>query len=288
VNSAALERLLNGCTALGLLEKRGDNYVNAPVAERWLRRKSDHTLAGYILYSDQALFPLWGHLADAVREGTPRWQQTFGGEADIFAHFYRTDEAMHDFLLGMHGFGLLSSPHVARAFDLTPFRRMIDLGGGTGHLALEVRRRWPNMQCAVFDLPRVIAVAKQFGARAGGDGIEYIEGDFFGGPLPAADLYALGRILHDWNDDKALALLRRIRERLSERGGVLIAEILLDDDGTGPVAGLMQSLNMLICTEGRERTLREYAALLNEAGFGDVQGVRTGAPLDAILARVSK
>jgi acetylserotonin N-methyltransferase len=118
--------------------------------------------------------------------------------------------------------------------------------------------------------------------------MEYITGDFFNDPLPPADLYSLGRILHDWADEKALGLLRKIAAALPDGGGVLIAEILLDEDRTGPVSGLMQSLNMLVCAEGRERTLSEYTALLGAAGFGEVQGVRTGAPLDAILARVAR
>jgi acetylserotonin N-methyltransferase len=283
-NAGALERLLDGCVGLRLLEKHGGEYANTAVAEAWLRRRADRTLAGYILYSDQALYPMWAHLQDAVREASPRWAQTFGRQADIFAHFYRTDEAMRDFLLGMHGFGLLSSPRVVRAFDLSRFRRLVDLGGATGHLAMEARRRWANLECAVFDLPRVIEVAKEFGAREG-VAVEYIAGDFFSDPLPPADLYSLGRILHDWSDEKAVTLLRKVHEALPTGGAVLIAEILLDDDRSGPVTGLMQSLNMLICTEGRERTLPEFAALLSAAGFDDVQGARTGAPLDAVLAR---
>jgi acetylserotonin N-methyltransferase len=284
-NAGALERLLDGCAGLGLLEKNAEGYANLPVAQAWLRRGSDHTLAGYILYSDQALYPMWAHLEEAVREASPRWTQTFGSAADIFAHFYRTDEAMRDFLLGMHGFGLVSSPRVAAAFDLSSFHRLVDLGGGTGHLAAEVQKQWPRVACAVFDLPRVIAVAREFRAREGGQ-LEYIAGDFFADPLPPADLYAMGRILHDWSDEKALLLLSRMRAALPPGGGVLIAEILLDEDRGGPVSGLMQSLNMLVCTEGRERTLSEYEALLRAAGFIEVRGVRTGAPLDAILARV--
>jgi len=78
---AAVDRLLDACVSLGLLEKRGDEYVNTPVADEYLRRSSPRTLAGYILYSNAALYPMWGHLEDAVMEGTHRWKQTFGLEA---------------------------------------------------------------------------------------------------------------------------------------------------------------------------------------------------------------
>ncbi len=109
-------------------------------------------------------------------------------------------------------------------------------------------------------------------------------GDFFADPLPPADLYGLGRILHDWNEEKIHRLLVKIRAALPANGALLVGEKLLDDDKLGPVPGQMQSLNMLVCTEGRERSLPEYRALLEAAGFRSVEGRRTGTPLDAILA----
>jgi acetylserotonin N-methyltransferase len=94
----------------------------------------------------------------------------------------------------------------------------------------------------------------------------------------------LGRILHDWTEERIGLLLGRIHDALPSGGGLLIAETLLDDDGLGPVPALMQSLNMLVCTEGRERTAAGYRVLLERAGFGAVEARRTGGPLDAVLA----
>ena len=111
-----------------------------------------------------------------------------------------------------------------------------------------------------------------------------MEGDFFEDPLPVADLYAVGRILHDWTEEKIGRLLQKIVAVLPPEGGLLVAERLLNEDGVGPLPANMQSLNMLICAEGRERSLGEYTRLLRDAGFASVEGWRTGAPLDAILA----
>jgi acetylserotonin N-methyltransferase len=277
---AAMDRLLEACVSLGLLEKRGAEYVNTPVADEYLRRSSPRTLSGYVRYSNAALYRLWEHLEEAVIEGTNRWQQTFGGEGGVFAHFFRTEESKRDFLTGMHGFGMLSSPSVVAAFDLSRFEHFVDLGGGTGHLALAASDRYPGMSAAIFDLPAAIDLAKEFV----GDRAMLISGDFFADPLPPADLYAIGRILHDWSEEKIRLLLKKIHSALPDRGGLLIAERLLDDDRAGPVATHMQSLNMLVCTEGRERTFREYATLLREAGFREIEGRGTGTPLDAVLA----
>ena len=107
---------------------------------------------------------------------------------------------------------------------------------------------------------------------------------FFSDPLPEADIFALGRILHDWSEEKIRTLLAKVWERLPAGGALLIAEKLLDGDKSGPMPALMQSLSMLVCTEGKERTLAEYTALLHQAGFAHVEGRVTAAPLDAILA----
>jgi acetylserotonin N-methyltransferase len=280
-NVDALERLLDGCVGLGLLVHEGDTYRNSEVSEEYLSRKSPKTMAGYVTYSDRVLYQLWGNLGDAVREGSHRWLQTFGVDGPIFNHFFRTPEARAEFLLGMHGLGMASSAQVVAAFDLGGYRKLVDLGGGTGHLAMAARGRYPGLHAAVFDLPEAIETAKQFVD----DRVELIPGDFFSGPLPAADLYALGRILHDWSEPKIRALLAKIHASLPAGGALLIAERLLNPDKSGPVTALMQSLNMLCCTEGKERTLAEYEALLTEAGFRHVEGVVTGAVLDAVIAR---
>ena len=96
---------------------------------RYLRSNSPDSLTGYIHYSNEALYPMWAHLEDAVREGTPRWKQTFGTEGGIFSGFFHRSTTKLEFLKGMHGFGRISSPAVAAAFDLGRFHRLIDLGG---------------------------------------------------------------------------------------------------------------------------------------------------------------
>ncbi len=284
-HAGALERLLDGCAALGLLEKCEGVYRNSATAGAYLRSSSPHTLSGYIRYSDEALYPMWGQLADAVRECSPRWKQTFGLDGPIFSAFFRTEAAMRNFVRGMHGLGMLTSPKVVEAFDLSRFRRIADLGGATGHLAMAACTRYPGLSGVVFELPRAAGLAREYVAASGAAGrIEIVEGDFFEDDLPEADLYALGRILHDWDEPTIDRLLDRIARRLPPGGALLIAEKLMNEDGVGPLGAAMQSLNMLIVTEGRERSLSEYRALLRRAGFTDIEGRRTGAYLDAILA----
>jgi acetylserotonin N-methyltransferase len=117
-----------------------------------------------------------------------------------------------------------------------------------------------------------------------GDRIKVVAGDFFVDPLPEGDLFALGRILHDWTEEKIVKLLRRVHDQLPPDGAILIAEKLLEEGKRGPRWAQMQNLNMLTCTEGKERTLSEYEELLRQVGFADVYGCRTYSPLDGMLA----
>jgi acetylserotonin N-methyltransferase len=282
----ALGRLLDASVGLGLLACREGRYVNTPAAQTYLCRSSPYRLTGYLTYSDRVLWPMWAHLADAVREGGNRWKQTFGLEGPLFANFFRSEDDKREFLWGMHGFGQLSSPAVVAAFDLSGYQNLVDLGGATGHLAVAACRHYPGLRATVFDLPGVVPQAREVIAASDVAGrVDVAAGDFFVDPLPPADLYAVGRILHDWSEEKIRRLLSAIHAALPEGGALLVAEKVLDPDRAGPRWAQLQSLNMLVCAEGKERTLAEYEVLLRQAGFRHVDGRVTASPLDAILAR---
>lgn len=289
--AAALDQLLEACASLGLLEKCGGEYRNSPLAERYLRGSSPESLAGYIRYADSTLYPLWEHLESAVIEGTPRWRRAFGlrgvgvltrlaGRIPGLSRAFQARQSQSDFAAGMHGFGLLTSPLAAAAFDLSRFKRLVDLGGSTGHLAAAIRRRYPGMQVCVFDLPEALAAAQPHLAQ----GAEIISGDFFEAALPPADLYALGKVLHNLRDSRALFLLKRIHQALPAGGALLVVERLLDEDRQCPAPVHLNSLNMLVTMGGRERTFPEYRSLLEKSGFTGVEMRRTGGLTDAILA----
>ena len=284
LNAGALARLLNACVALELLDRNNQTYENTPRASKYLVSTSPDTLAGYITYSDQSLFHLWGHLDDAVREGTNRWAQTFGSRDALFDYYFRDPTATASFVSAMNGFGRLSSPFVVRGFDLSRFSHLIDVGGATGHLAIAACEAYPNLHATVLDLRRIEPYARAHIAKSTvGHRVQFVTGDFFTDPLPCGDLYALGRILHDWSDSQIADLLGKISHAVAPGGGVLVLEALVDDDRSGPVYALMQDLNMLVCTDGRERTFAEYRALLEASGFTDVRPHRTGSLLDAVL-----
>jgi acetylserotonin N-methyltransferase len=285
-NADALQRLLDASVGLRLLVRQGERYANTPAAAAYLCRNSPRRMTGYITYSDRILWKLWAHLPDAVREGTNRWKQGLGLDGPLFTSFFRNEDDKREFLLGMHGFGQLSSPEVVRAFDLSRYRHLVDLGGATGHLAVAACRHYPQLRATVFDLAAVVPMAREMIAAEPdvASRIDVVAGDFFTDALPQADLFAVGRIVHDWGEEKIHRLLGVIYQALPPGGALLIAEKILDDDRAGPLWAQLQSLNMLVCAEGKERTEAEYAALLRNAGFTRIEARSTSSPLDAILA----
>jgi acetylserotonin N-methyltransferase len=271
-----IARLLDACVSLGLLEKRAGGYSNTQLANEYLARSSPRSLASYVRFSNAVLYPLWGGLEKAVLDGANERPRAFGGGRTQA----EAEDLQRDFVMGMHGTGVLSSPDVAAAFDLSMFSGFVDLGGATGHLAAAIRDRYPGMAVTLLDLHPVIAAA----AETAGPNVELVAANFHLDPLPKADLFALGRVLHNLNDKDAKRLLDRIHDALPAGGGLLIAERLLDEDRSGPATAHLQMLNMLVCTGGRERTDSEYRAILRGAGFREIRTKVTGSLLDAILA----
>jgi acetylserotonin N-methyltransferase len=284
----ALERLLDACVGMRLLDFRQGRYVNRPVATKFLCSGSPDRLTGYINSSNDAFWPLWTHLEHAILDGTNRWNEVFGLNGPMWRSFYRTPETMKEFLMGMHGFGQLTSPILVKKVDLRGFSVFVDLGGGTGHLAIAVCREYPEIQAKVVELADTVPLAQEVVTESGlADRIEVIARDFFDEELPQGDVYALARILHDWPQPKIEGLLDKIYRRLPDGGAILIAEKFLWENRRGPRWAQMQNLNMLAIAEGRERTFEEYEELLGRAGFKNIVPIRTDTitPLDFILAR---
>ncbi len=268
-----VQRLLDACASLGLLAKSDSGWANTEIADTYLRSESPSSLAGYVRFASAGLYLKWANLAEAVGGEAARKSNDLGSlETKPHAH--------RDFMDGMQGFGMLSSTHIASVFDLSAFSTFIDLGGSTGHLALAILERYPAMKAGVFDLPEVIETTKLYTGKKA----SLHAGNFFIDPLPPADLYGLGKVLHNCGEQNIAILLDRIYQALPPGGGLLVAERLLDEDRCGPVHVHMSSLNMLVASMGRERTFSEYRPYLLQAGFRAVEMRKTGAPVDAILA----
>ncbi|CAH1254687.1 ASMTL [Branchiostoma lanceolatum] len=287
----ATRRLLDACAGQGLLEKvnvdkeTGDGEYQLSAGSRaFLMSSSPTNMTGFVsLLADHYTSP-WQDLTQAVKEG-PAFSTRHGLEQDKSFEDVYSNEI--DFTGAMAGVPAVFGAKTASAFDLSEFRSICDVGGCTGPLAYRLAAAYPEASVSVFDLPFVVKLAED--KRPAGDHAErvsFIPGDFFGDdPLPAADLYVLCRILHDWTDDKALKILTKIHQSLPPGGGVLIADTLLEDDKTGPEVSHKYDLHMMLVAGSRERSGQELKRMLNTAGFTEVAIKNNSYPFGHVLAR---
>jgi predicted O-methyltransferase YrrM len=272
------EMLLTGCAALGLLEKTDGRYRNTPVSETYLVRGKPHYFGGWIEMADKRLYAGWGKLGEALRTNRPTtWDPA--AQASLFDG--EDPKMLALFWEAMHSLSTMTARRLGEAVDFSRFRRLLDIGGGSGACDIELCRRYPQLRATVFDLPHVAGIAAGKIAQAGLSGqIETVAGDFFDAtPFPGGhDVHLLSMILHDWDEAKNRILLQRSYEALPSGGAVVISELLVNDDKTGPAPAALMSLNMLIETEGRNYTPTEYTAWLEDAGFHGVETVWFDAP----------
>jgi hypothetical protein len=175
----------------------------------------------------------------------------------------------------------LSNAHyagVVDAYDFGSIRKLVDVGGGHGRLLSMILKAYPKMRGVLVDLPHAFEGGQRTIAEAGLiDRCEIVSGDFFRSVPPGGDAYILSRVIHDWADDKAIAILKVVRGALHPKGRLLLFETMIRADNRLSYP-LLSDLNMVIRTGGCERTEAEYRALYNAAGFKLSRTVKTPSP----------
>jgi predicted O-methyltransferase YrrM len=271
------EMLLTGCAALGLLEKANGRYRNTPLSEAYLVRGKPSYFGGFVQMADKRLYAGWGKLAEALRTNRP----TTWDPAQQSSLFDREDPAMLAFFWeAMHSLSTMTARKLCEAVDFRRFHRLLDIGGGSGAYDIEICKAFGGLRATVLDLPHVADIAAEKIAAAGlSDRIDAVGGDFFEHIPGDHDVHLLSMILHDWDEATNRDLLRWSFEALPRGGAVVISELLVNDEKTGPTPAALMSLNMLIETAGgRNYTPAEYAAWLEDAGFQNMTTVWFDAP----------
>ena len=271
------EMLLSGCAALGLLEQHGGRFANSPLAEEYLVRGKPYYFGGVVTMLDRRLYLPWNRLTEAIKTNRA---QTWGDQAGLFEAISANPAEQRIFTEAMHSWSIQSGRAVAQAFDFSARRQLIDVGGGSGAYCIEACRRYPHLRAVVFDIPSALEIAREKIAEAGlSDRITTHAGDFFRDALPeGSDVVLLSMILHDWAPEKNRTILLKSYDALPTGGAVLVSELMMDDDKSGPAPAALMSLNMLIETEGRNYTWAEYTRWLEETGFEQIRRVPLESP----------
>jgi cyclopropane fatty-acyl-phospholipid synthase-like methyltransferase len=231
------------------------------------------------------LYPFWGTLTEGLRTGKPQNEIKHSG-ASMFAELYSQPARLEQFMDAMTGISAGNFQALAEKFDFSRYQTLCDIGGATGQLSMLVARRHPHLRCTSADLPEVTAIAERKIAAAGlADRVSARAVDFFSAPLPKADVITMGMILHDWNLEKKLHLVRAAHEALPPGGAFVVVENLIDDARRENAFGLMMSLNMLIeFGEAFDFTAADFFGWCRQAGFQAMEVIPLAGPASAAVA----
>jgi SAM-dependent methyltransferase len=289
LHQRAIYDFLDALVALEFLDRDGDGtearYRNTTEAAAFLDKRSPAYVGGILEMCNARLYRFWGDLTEALQTGEPQNEVKHTGRP-MFEELYSDPVRLEQFMAAMQGISLGNFHALAETFDFSKYETVCDVGGATGQLCTILAERHPQLRCISYDLPVVAPIAERHIAAVGlTDRIATASGDFFADPLPRADVITMGLILHDWNLDQKMQLIRSAYEALPDGGAFIIIENLIDDARRENVFGLMMSLNMLIeFGDAFDFTGGDFAGWCREVGFREVEIVPLTGPSSAGIA----
>jgi hypothetical protein len=270
---------LDALVALGFLEREEGVYRNAPAADLFLDRRKPSYVGGILEMANARLYGFWGDLTEALRTGSPQ-NEAKGGGAPLFEALYADPPRLREFLQAMTGLTHPANLLIAERFPWHRYATFVDVGSAQGDLAVQIAIANPHLTGQGLDLPEIGPIFEEYVGLEGLDGrLAFTPGDFFAGPLPAADVIAMGHILHDWDLAQKRELIARAYDALPEGGSLIVYEAIIDDERRENALGLLTSLNMLIETQGGfDFTAADCRGWMAEAGFRETRAEHLVGP----------
>jgi cyclopropane fatty-acyl-phospholipid synthase-like methyltransferase len=241
-------------------------------------------MGGILEMMNNRLYSFWGSLEEGLLTGLP--QNEAKRSEDFFGLIYQDPQKLKGFIDAMSGIQMGNFITFAQKFDFSKYKNLVDVGGSVGLLSLMVAKQQPHMTCTTFDLAPVERIAmetiQQFGLT---DRVKTQNGDFFADALPKADIVTMGNILHDWDEEKKILLMKKAYEAIPEGGAFIAIESVIDDERKQNVFGMMMSLNMLIETgTGFDYTFADFRRWAKAVGFKSTTLLPLAGPSSAAIA----
>jgi 3-hydroxy-5-methyl-1-naphthoate 3-O-methyltransferase len=266
LDQLAIERLLDSCVAVGLLRKTDGHYANSTTAETFLVAGKPDYIGDAVDMFRWRVAPRWNDLEASLRGHRPQ---------NMYDELLGRPEQLERFLVSLRQLAVWRARALAMRLDFSSFRRLLDLGAGSGVYSAEILKRSPALRAYLFDQPRVCEILRRLMAETGlSERVEIVAGDFFHDELPRADLVLFSNVLHDFPVEQAKRLVARAFDALEPGGAILINDFILDESKTAPVDGALMSLVLFLETDGAGNySAQEYSDWLAAAGFREVEAV---------------
>jgi O-methyltransferase domain len=279
---------LDTLTGFGFLEREGiletAKYSNGTDTDVFLDKNKPTYMGGILEMMNERLYGFWGNLEEGLKTGQMQ-NEAKNGE-NLFDAVYADPERLKIFVHGMSGVQMGGFIAFANAFDFSKYKTMTDVGGSVGMLSLMVAKHQPQITCTTFDLPAIEPIAKETISQFQMiDSVKTASGDFFNDPIPLADIVTMANILHDWDEETKLMLMKKAYDALPEGGAYVAIENIIDNERRQNVFGMMMSLNMLIETgKGFEYTFADFNKWAKKIGFKSTALLPLAGPTSAAIA----
>lgn len=284
-HAPSLARLLGTLASVGLFRLSDDGLVAlTPLAEPLRSDVPGSVHAFAVMLGEEWHWRAWGTLDHSIQTGQSAFEHLYGMTG--FEYWTEYPEAGAVFDAAMTSRSADENRAVLAAFDFSRFTTVADVGGGHGSLIIAILKRYPQLHGLLVDLPHVVAGATEQ-LRAAGlvKRCQVVGGDFFTSVTAGADAYLMKKIIHDWDDDRAVTILRSCHQAMPVDGRLLLVELVLPADNEASFARLLDLLMLVWSAGGKERTAAEHEALLARAGFDLVSITPTASPVHVIEAQ---
>jgi len=278
-HAESLNRLMLTLASAGVFEAVEGGFQHNETSR--LLRSENAALNGFVRFAAADYqWATWGGILHSVRTGGPSFDHIYGRHTFDYYKDHPEDGRIFD--LAMTSKAASDNAAVVAAYDFSGFSRIADVGGGRGHLIRTILKATPTAQGLLFDLPEVAENAKAMGDN---QRLSFVGGSFFDDDLPPADAYLMMMVLHDWSDERCVAILKNLRRTAPASAKLLVIEYNFPE-GAGEIMPRLGDIHMMVLTGGRERTGRQYDALFAQAGFKLARAPIPTAGLMAIFEAV--
>jgi SAM-dependent methyltransferase len=280
-NPQALYRLLRALASLGIFTEPDPGFFALTPLAKYLQTGVHGSMrAAAMAFGEEWYDRPWGNLLYSVRTGKTGFSHQFGEEG--FEYLAHNAEAAKLFNEAMTSLSAMNNPAIVAAYDFSRAACVVDVGGGYGGLLIEVLKTHAAARGLLFDQPSVIEGARPQIQAAGLENVcEVMGGDFFAAIPPGGDIYMMKSVIHDWDDERALKILRNCHRAMKGKSKLLLIEHVIHPSHES-MFGKLVDIKMLVMSGGRERTAQEYRGLLAAAGFELTNLIATPTPLSLI------
>jgi hypothetical protein len=280
-HAPSLYRIMRALTSAGVFRKEGDDrFALTPLSETLVAGVPGSLRPFIISELGQEHYPAWGNLLHSVKTGEIAFDNFFG--MDVWKYFAQNPEDAAVFNDSMTGMTAAANEAIMSVYDFSQFKTVIDIGGGHGGLITSILQQNPQTKGVLFDAPQVIEGARAKLENTGlTDRCEIVGGDFFQAVPAGGDAYVMKWIIHDWEDEKAIRILKNCRQHMQPNSRLIIVDCVVPENDE-PDFSKTFDLNMMVMTGGKERTATEFRELLAAAGFKLLRTIPTDVPTSIV------